>query len=157
RPHRGGFSTMGRGDRPATRPDFPVVRASPMDPTSLTGTTQEQDMGRVVTPVLIENLSDLILARNGSIPIEAVRRLEVPDALVDTGARSLCLPVSLIAQLGLEKVGERPCRTAGGLIRLGTYSAVQLTIQGRDTVVRVTELPEGSPALIGQIPLEDLD
>lgn len=37
------------------------------------------------------------------------------------------------------------------------YEAVRLTIQGRECVVEVHEIPDHSPVLIGQIPLEALD
>ena len=37
------------------------------------------------------------------------------------------------------------------------YEAVRLTIQGRTCTMDVMEVPDGVPALIGQIPLEHLD
>jgi hypothetical protein len=37
------------------------------------------------------------------------------------------------------------------------FSAVRVTIEGRDCLSEVMELPDGSPALVGQIPLELLD
>ena len=37
------------------------------------------------------------------------------------------------------------------------YSAVRLTIQGRQCVLDVIEVPDSVPVLIGQIPLEHLD
>ena len=39
----------------------------------------------------------------------------------------------------------------------GIYEAIRLTVQGRDCVVEVCELPNECPPLIGQIPLEALD
>jgi len=114
-------------------------------------------MGRVTTPVRIENNFDVSLARVGTIGPEAIRRVEVADALVDTGASSLCLPTSIIQALGLVPQRRRTARTAGGLREVTVYSEVLLTIQDRDAIVRVTEIPEGSPVLIGQIPLEEMD
>jgi hypothetical protein len=58
------------------------------------------DMGRVVVPVVIENVHDSVDANAGLITQAQVRRVEVSDALVDTGARMLCLPKRLIDQLG---------------------------------------------------------
>jgi hypothetical protein len=43
------------------------------------------------------------------------------------------------------------------VIRLRIYSSVRLTIQGRDVVTEVCEVPDDCPPLIGQIPLEGLD
>jgi hypothetical protein len=42
-------------------------------------------MGRVLTEVTIESLKDLWDAQRGMIPAAQVRRITVPDALVDTG------------------------------------------------------------------------
>ena len=39
----------------------------------------------------------------------------------------------------------------------GVYEAVRLTIQGRDCTMDVMEVPDGTPVLIGQVPLELLD
>ncbi len=44
-------------------------------------------MGRVVTEATIENLGDLLLADRGMLPRDQVRRVQVVDALVDTGAQ----------------------------------------------------------------------
>src|SRR5262249_19148000 len=78
-------------------------------------------------------------------------------ALVDTGATYLCLPPSMIQALGLRPVVKRKARTTNGVREVSVYSPARLTIQGRDTDVRVAEVPEGTPVLIGQLPLEDLD
>ena len=59
--------------------------------------------GRVLTDATIENLGDLSEAERGSRLDADVRRLNVKDALVDTGATTLALPTSIIQQLGLRK------------------------------------------------------
>jgi predicted aspartyl protease len=114
-------------------------------------------MGRVITEAKIENLSDLYLAHRGVQPSEQVRRIVVPDALVDTGATLLSLPTSLIRQLGLSQTGTRGVTSSAGPVRAAMYEAVRLTIQGRDCTMDVLEVPDGVPVLIGQIPLEHLD
>lgn len=83
--------------------------------------------------------------------------MEVPDALVETGAAMLSLPRKYIAQLGLVPVRQRPARTAAGMTTLQIYDVVRLTVEGRDVPCEVAELPDECPALIGQIPLEGLD
>jgi len=105
----------------------------------------------------IENLEDLFGVRKGLVPPTEIRRVEVNDALVDTGATSLCMPKALIARLGLDLLRERRARTSAGTIDVRVYGTVRLFIQGRDCPCDVSELPDDCPVLIGQIPLELLD
>ena len=114
-------------------------------------------MGRVTTEATIENIRDLWDAEAGRLPMEKVRQVSVNDALVDTGAFTLSLPMSLIEKLGLERVSTRRVMTAAGPRDAGRYSAVRLTIQGRDMILDATEVADGCPVLIGQIPLEYMD
>ena len=116
-----------------------------------------REMGRVTTEVLIENFDDLWAVRRHQLVAKQVRRVVVPDALVDTGATALSLPKKVIRQLGLEKIGKRRIRTSAGIRIAATYSPVNITIQGRTCLLDVTEVPDGVPVLIGQIPLEQLD
>jgi hypothetical protein len=60
-------------------------------------------MGRVLTEARIENLQDVWDAERGILPDSQVRRFELKDALVDTGATLLSLPIRMIKQLGLVK------------------------------------------------------
>src|SRR5688572_28757621 len=114
-------------------------------------------MGRVTTEAVIENSGDLFEVRTGKLAADQVRRVVVPDALIDTGASTLSLPTSMIKELGLYKVATRRVRTAAGTQDANRYSAVKLAIQGRDVTVDVTEVPDDRPVLIGQIPLEFMD
>lgn len=114
-------------------------------------------MGKVTVSARIENLSDLNRSQAGDIPSDAVRAIEVDDALVDTGATMLSLPGKHILALGLQRHRTRTARTTAGLISFGVYEAVRLTVQERDCVVEVCEVPDDCPPLIGQIPLEALD
>jgi len=114
-------------------------------------------MGRVVVPACIENLGDLLKVREGTLAPEAVRRLEVPDALVDTGATALCIPRRFLTALGLAAGQKRSVRTAGGLIDVEFYDAVRLTVQGRYCTIDVAAIDDNCPVLIGQVPLELLD
>jgi predicted aspartyl protease len=114
-------------------------------------------MGRVLTPATLENLKDLWDADRGLISSDKVRRLELSDAFVDTGATLLSLPSRLIQQLGLDKMGQKRVTSSTGGGEADIYSAVRLTIQGRSCTMDVMEVPDDVPALIGQIPLEHLD
>ena len=120
--------------------------------------TMEQDqMGRVITEVLVENLKDLWDAERNIRNPDEVRRIVVSDALVDTGATTLALPSKLIGQLGLTKVREQNAVSVRGRGLIRIFEAVRLTILGRNCVVEVMEVPDDVPTLIGQIPLEMLD
>jgi predicted aspartyl protease len=114
-------------------------------------------VGKVIVAAKIENLFDIEEVFKGRISEDQVRRLDVYDAKVDTGATSVSLPKRLIAQLGLRQLRTGRARTAGGLTTFGIYSPVRLTVQGRDCTVEVAELPDECPPLIGVIPLEILD
>jgi clan AA aspartic protease len=114
-------------------------------------------MDRVTAEAAIENLSDLYLAHRGVQPAEQIRRIVVPDALVDTGATLLSLPTRLIRQLGLTRTGTKRVTSSAGPVQASMYEAVRLTIQGRECTMDVLEVPDGVPVLIGQIPLEHLD
>ncbi len=114
-------------------------------------------MGKVTVAAKIENYSDLGQVERGELQVRQVRTIDVSDALVDTGATMLSLPLPLIEKLGLKRRRTRKIRSALGLADMGIYDAVRLTIQGRDCIVEVGELAPGCPILIGQIPLEALD
>lgn len=114
-------------------------------------------MGKVLVVARIENLDDLFDVRKGVLAEGQVRHVEVTDALVDTGATGLLMPKRWIVQLGLDPVRIRPSRTIAGHVPLQIYRAVQLTIQGRDCISDVAEIPDGFPVVIGQVPLELMD
>ncbi len=114
-------------------------------------------MGRVLTAATIENLGDLFEVERGSRAPDEVRRIQVDDALVDTGATTLALPSFLIEQLGLKRVYEKQAKSTRGVGPVSVYEAVRLTIEQRFCTVDVMEVPDEVPVLIGQIPLEMLD
>jgi predicted aspartyl protease len=114
-------------------------------------------MGRVVTEASIENLKDLWDAERGLRPREEARRVDVDNALVDTGATLLSLPTRLIRQLGLNEQYRKRVTSSVGIAEAGVYDAVRLTIRGRSCTMDVMEVPDDVPVLIGQLPLEHLD
>jgi predicted aspartyl protease len=118
---------------------------------------EDDSMGRVTTRIRVENLEDLWAARNGRIKKEDVRRVDIMEALVDTGCTMLALPKRYIDLLGLEKSREKNVVTTAGVRTASIFDAVRLTIMQRDCVVEVVEVPDIVPALVGQIPLEAMD
>jgi len=114
-------------------------------------------MGKVIVTALVENLDDLSDVRRGTLTSDRVRRVEVTDALVDSGASGLLMPKSLVARLGLTPLRSREAKTVGGIVSVQVYRAVRLTIQERDCILDVTEISDDLPVLIGQLPLVSMD
>jgi clan AA aspartic protease len=114
-------------------------------------------MGRVAVPAVVESLEDLYRVQRNELSPDQVRRIEVKEALVDTGATGLSLPRQLVQQLGLLPLRTRRAATTVGVREIPTFGAVRLTIQGRDCVCDVQEVDDACPVLIGQVPLELMD
>lgn len=114
-------------------------------------------MGVVLVTALIENNDDVKSAEKGQITEAEIRRFEVHDARVDTGATYVSMPMRLINQLGLKRIKTVQAKTTAGPVSFGIFEQVKLTIQGRDCEVRVAEVADNFPVLIGFIPLELLD
>lgn len=118
--------------------------------------TAKQSMGKVLTSLTVTNRADQVLASRDIIPDDQVRSILIEDVLVDTGATTLCLPAALIAKLGLEILKEVNVATANGISKARIFQDAKLTLCGREGTFECLELPGGSSALIGVIPLEFL-
>src|ERR1035441_4044804 len=92
---------------------------------------ETETMGKVVVTAMIENLGDLYAVERGLLTHDQVRRIEIHDAVVDTGATTLLLPKRMVAALGLEPLRVRHSRGLGGDFLLPVHGTVRLTIQGR--------------------------
>lgn len=114
-------------------------------------------MGRVTVSAVMESIEDLYRVRRGDLPEADVRRVQVTDALVDTGATSLSMPSRFIAQLGLLPFITPRVLTTMGIREVATYGGVRLTVNGRECLCDVTEISDECPVLIGQVPLELMD
>lgn len=119
--------------------------------------TKGRDVGRTLTPAIVENIEDLLMVRAGYLKPDKVRRIEIPEALVDAGATFLSLPKRMIQKLGLEFQYTRRGITPGGSRRVRVYSSVRLSVQDRFCTIDVAEVSDKAPVLIGQIPLEIMD
>jgi len=116
----------------------------------------ERQIGKVITTMRLSNIVDHHLAFSGRLPRGDVRAATIEDALVDTGATLLSLPADVIVRLGLDLLREVPVVTALAPGRMRVFGSVWLEIQGRSGPFDCLELPEGSPPLLGVIPLEAL-
>jgi len=117
---------------------------------------EEANMGSVHTTLTVINTIDQARAEAGEIDAAAVRSATLPDVLVDTGATYLGLPPDVVARLGLRVRGTPPIRMANGVIQARLFRDADLTVLGRSTTLDVLELPVGTPALLGVIPMEAL-
>ncbi|MFM7439818.1 MAG: clan AA aspartic protease [Snowella sp.] len=78
------------------------------------------------------------------------------NALVDTGAITLCIPEHIVLQLKLETLEQREVTTADGKKRLVPYvGPVQIRFENRNCFTGALVL--GDSVLLGAVPLEDMD
>ena len=86
---------------------------------------------------------------------EDLQGVEV-DALVDSGAVHLCIPVHVQIQLGLEEIAKKEATFADGTRKLVSYvGPVELRFKTR--VGFAGALVMGDEVLLGAIPMEDMD
>ncbi len=112
-------------------------------------------MGEVRVKVQITNSSDESLERRGQLSSDKVRTYEA-DALVDTGAVSLVLPVYVMQQLGLMAANRRLVEYADGRKEaVEVTEPVSIRINGRLTFDEALVL--GDEVQIGQTVLEKMD
>ncbi|MEW6095308.1 MAG: retropepsin-like aspartic protease [bacterium] len=114
-------------------------------------------MGKISVRMKIRNFVDEVRAKEGIIKEEEIRELTIENALVDTGATMLSLPIDLIEKLGLEEIGTREVRTANGTVTRRVFTGAWIEIQGREGGFQAVELPIDVSPLIGQVVLEELD
>jgi clan AA aspartic protease len=114
-------------------------------------------MGKVMETIKLTNDYDFTQAQAGGLAPGKVRQVEI-QALVDTGATMLMLPADVVQTLGLPIRGHRHVRLADDqVIEVPWVVGVKVDIRGREAVVSALVGPAGSTALIGQIPLEEMD
>lgn len=119
-------------------------------------TPTEKLMGKIITTLTITNRIDAGAAQRGLIPVEQVRSLTLDHVLVDTGATTLCLPSTAIAQLGLELLKEVDVATANGFSKARVFRDASISLLGREGTFECLELPGGRDPLLGVLPLEAL-
>ena len=120
-------------------------------------TQQAFFMGHIYADVELINAEDIGLARRYIIGEDEIRRVHC-NMLVNTGAYNLCINESIQAQLQLPFIEQRTAQTADG--RFVTYDVVgpvHLKFKNRNTICTAMVLPGDNEALLGVIPLEDMD
>jgi len=110
-----------------------------------------------MTNLKLWNSADLDNAASGLINPEDVRQQEV-EAMVDTGATTVVIPIDLCRRLGLRPFRNTQVELAdGSLCEMTYFRSVWIEILGRGMTCDALAAPEGTTPLIGQIPLEGLD
>jgi clan AA aspartic protease len=119
-------------------------------------TTDNTSMGKIITTLTVTNRTDQSVASRGFMPSDQIRSVTLNNVLVDTGATTLCLPASIIAQLGLELLKEVDVETANGIGKARIFQDAKISLLGREGTFECLELPGGMNPLLGVIPLEAL-
>jgi clan AA aspartic protease len=114
-----------------------------------------QEMGEVRVKVKLTNAVDETLVSRGLLNPNQLRVIET-QALVDTGAVKMVLPMSIVQELGLRIRGQQIAQYADGREEeIGLTEALIIEIAGRETIEAA--LVTGNEVLIGQTVLETLD
>ena len=114
-------------------------------------------MGLVYAEVQLINGEDLLMARRNMIGEEEIKQMTV-NALVDTGAYTLCINENIQEQLQLPLLEKRMGNMADGRIKeYDVVGPIELKFKNRRTMVNAMVLPGDNEVLLGAIPLEDLD
>ena len=132
-----------------------VMSAFRLDPSETS--PEEPFVGEVRVTVEIENVYDREMAERGLGDPARIRRLEA-SLIVDTGSILLALPEDLVDLLGLRRRYRTQSQLADGtLIDTWVAGGAAVHVLGRMAEVECVVLPAGSPALLGQVPLEVMD
>ena len=114
-------------------------------------------VGNVYAEITLKNNADLVRMRDESISDKDVRVLTI-TALVDTGATTLVINEGICQKLGLSIIDTRTASLAGGAeAYIKITEPVQICWKNRLTTVHAWVLPGDDEALLGVIPLEDMD
>ncbi len=82
----------------------------------------------------------------------------VCDAIVDSGAVQLALPVEIVERLRLLPMDKITVFTAdGGSHEYRVVGIVEIEVQGRKCAVQAIEIPRDTRPLLGAVPLEQMD
>jgi len=113
-------------------------------------------MGKIIISLTIINHADEIRFEDGNITSDKIRKVELTDVLVDTGATTLALPKKYIDQLGLKIEKEVAVNTAAGVQKRFIYRDAKIKLMERQSTFECIELPNDAQPLLGVIPLEML-
>ena len=114
-------------------------------------------MGLTYANIELRNAGDIEMVRRGYIGEDEIRNIEV-SAMVDTGSIMLCINESLQEVLGLPFRTKRRSQLADGtIIELTVVGPVIVRYLDRECSTNAILLPNDQEALLGAIPMEEMD
>lgn len=114
-------------------------------------------MGIIKAAIELVNPIDLVLADEGKITTESIRKMHV-TALVDTGAYYLCINDTIRQQLGLRHMTYQNAELADGSVaNVEMVGPVIVNFKNRTTACSALVLPGNTEPLLGSIQLEGMD
>jgi clan AA aspartic protease len=114
-------------------------------------------MGQVFTEITLKNAGDVTLTEHGYKQEQEIRQTTV-NILVDTGAGTLVITEALQQELGLKSRKEKSVRMANNdRVSIQETDPVEVHWKNRSMVCRPWVIPGAQKALLGLIPLEDMD
>jgi len=114
-------------------------------------------MGHVYADITLLNAVDVVLAQQGDIPLESVRKMEV-NAMVNSGAMTLTINEEIARQLGLRVQKQQEVVLADGSFRRCDYvGPIHIHFENRFAGGNALVLPGADEVLLGVIPLEEMD
>ncbi|MDR2574943.1 MAG: aspartyl protease family protein [Treponema sp.] len=114
-------------------------------------------MGQVFTDITIKNAGDVTLTEHGYKQEQEIRQTTV-NILVDTGAGTLVITEDMQQELGLNTRAEKPVRVANNAsVNVKEADPVEVHWKNRSMICRPWVIPGAQKALLGLIPLEDMD
>jgi clan AA aspartic protease len=116
-----------------------------------------ETMGITYAEVELIRSADLVLAEEGYISEDQIRRLKVL-ALVDSGASMMAVTESISQLLALRKIREMQAELAdGSVIQLDVVGPLEVRFQNRSVNVDAMVVPDNSDVLLGAIPMQGMD
>jgi hypothetical protein len=116
-----------------------------------------ENMGQVFTDITLRNSGDVTLAEHGYKQEEEIRQITL-SILVDTGAGTLVITEAMQQELGLKARKVKAVRMANDAsVNVRETDPVEVHWKNRSMVCRPWVIPGEKKALLGLIPLEDMD
>jgi clan AA aspartic protease len=114
-------------------------------------------MGQVFTDITLKNAGDITLTEYGYKQEQEIRQTTV-NILVDTGAGTLVITEAMQQELGLKtRVGKTVRMANNDSVNVQEADPVEVHWKNRSMVCRPWVIPGAQKALLGLIPLEDMD
>jgi len=114
-------------------------------------------MGMTYAEIELINYSDLDRVKRFEIDKDEVRRMNT-RLLVDTGAHMLTINETIQSILGLQVVENRSTQLAdGNWVKLPVVGPIEVRFANRKSICNAFVLPGDTEALLGAIPMEEMD